>query len=170
MMTRVAAEVADGLIVHPFHTERYLRQVTVPVVEKGLAASGRSRPGFCVVADVIICGYRNELERAHARQQCRFNLAFYGSTPSYRVTLEAHGWGDLQSELNALSKAGRWDEMPGLIPDEVLEEICVVGTPAEAARLLRSRYDGIADRLAFSLPYRAAPGLIEDLLGEILRA
>ena len=112
----------------------------------------------------------DELERADARQRCRFNLAFYGSTPAYRVTLQAHGWEDLQVELNALSKAGRWEEMPGLISDEVLEEICVTGTPAEAAALLRSRYDGIADRVALSLPYRAAPGLIEDLLATMRRA
>jgi len=167
MMTRVAAEVADGLIVHPFNTERYLRQVTLPVVEEGLVVSRRSRSGFCLVVDVIICVYRNAVERADARQQCRFNLAFYGSTPSYRVTLQAHGWEDLQAELNVLSKAGRWDEMPGLISDEVLEEICVTGTPAEAARLLHRRYDGIADRIALSLPYRAAPGLLEDFLGKL---
>jgi probable F420-dependent oxidoreductase len=168
MMTRAAAEVADGLIVHPFNTERYLRQVTLPIVDEGLVASGRSRPRFCLVVDVITCVYRNELEREDARQQCRFNLAFYGSTPSYRVTLQAHGWQDLQADLNALSKAGRWEEMPGLISDEVLEEVCVTGTPAEAAHLLRRRYDGIADRIALSLPYRAASGLIEDLLGQLL--
>jgi probable F420-dependent oxidoreductase len=169
MMTRVAAEVADGLIVHPFNTERYLRQVTVPIVDAGLAASGRGRRQFCLVVDVIICVYRDELEQDEARRQCRFNLAFYGSTPSYRVTLEAHGWQDLQTELNALSKAGRWDAMPELISDELLDEVCVVGTPAEAARLLTSRYQGIADRVALSLPYQPAPGSVEDLLAEIGR-
>ncbi len=40
-MTRVASEVADGLLVHGFTTERYLREVTVPTVVSGLAASGR---------------------------------------------------------------------------------------------------------------------------------
>jgi probable F420-dependent oxidoreductase len=169
MMTRMAAEVADGLIVHPFNTERYLRQVTIPIVEEGLAASGRVGHEFCLVVDVIICVYRDQLEQEEARRQCRFNLAFYGSTPSYRVTLEAHGWQDLQAELNALSKAGRWDAMPELISDELLEEVCVVGTPAEAARLLGTRYEGIADRIALSLPYHPAPGLVEELLVELGR-
>jgi probable F420-dependent oxidoreductase len=167
MMTRVAAEVADGLIVHPFNSERYLRQVTLPVVEAGLAATGRSRSAFCLVVDVIACVYRDEQEQAEAMQRCRFNLAFYGSTPSYRVTLEAHGWQDLQAELNALSKAGRWDQMPALISDEILEELCVMGTPASAARLLQTRYGDFADRVALSLPYHPGPGLIEELLGEM---
>jgi probable F420-dependent oxidoreductase len=167
MMTRVAAEVADGLIVHPFNTSRYLGQVTLPVVEEALAASGRSRSAFCLVVDAIVCVYRDDPERQSATDHCRFNLAFYGSTPSYRVTLQAHGWENLQGELNALSKAGRWEEMPGLITDEILEEICVVGTPDSAARLIHARYGGIADRVALSLPYRSAPGLIEDLLGAL---
>jgi probable F420-dependent oxidoreductase len=165
MMTRVAAEVADGLIVHPFNTERYLREVTSPVVAEGLAASRRPRTAFSLVVDAIVCVYRNELEQEEAAKQCRFNLAFYGSTPSYRVTLQAHGWQDLQEELNRLSKAGRWDEMAGLIPDDLFEAVCVIGTPPEVARLLRSRYHGIADRVAVSLPYHPAPGVVEELLG-----
>jgi probable F420-dependent oxidoreductase len=169
MMTRVAAEVADGLIVHPFNTERYLREITMPIVEEGLSDSRRSRAEFCVVVDVITCLYRNDAEREDARNQCRFNLAFYGSTPSYRVTLEVHGWQGLQEDLNALTKAGRWDEMSALVSDELLEEVCVVGTPAEAARQLRSRYAGLADRVALSLPYHPAAGLIEDFLVELRR-
>ena len=34
-MTRVAGEVADGLLAHGFTTERYLREVTLPTVEAG---------------------------------------------------------------------------------------------------------------------------------------
>jgi probable F420-dependent oxidoreductase len=120
MMTRVAAEAADGLIVHPFNTERYVRDVTMPIVEKGLIDSRRSRADFCVVVDVITCVYRNDTEREDARRQCRLNLAFYGSTQSYRVTLEVHAWQDLLQDLNALSKAARWDEMPALVFDEIL--------------------------------------------------
>src|SRR5690606_40940202 len=32
LMTRVAGEVCDGLMPHPFTTERYLREQTLPVV------------------------------------------------------------------------------------------------------------------------------------------
>ena len=39
-MTEIAAEVADGVILHAFTNERYLREVTLPAVERGLARSG----------------------------------------------------------------------------------------------------------------------------------
>src|SRR5665213_1675702 len=35
LMTEVAGEVADGLLVHPFSTERYIREVTLPALERG---------------------------------------------------------------------------------------------------------------------------------------
>ena len=108
--------------------------------------------------------YGTEEEKAAAETGCRFNLAFYGSTPAYKVTLDAHGWGALQPELNRLTKEGRWAEMGAVIDDEVLQTICVCGTPAEVAATLRRRYDGIADRIAFSVPY----GVRRELLAEVL--
>src|SRR6476469_10180933 len=45
-MTRVAGEVCDGLIPHPLTTERYLRERTVPLLEEGLAVSGRTLGDF----------------------------------------------------------------------------------------------------------------------------
>ena len=107
---------------------------------------------------------RIEQERLAAERGCRFNLAFYGSTPSYRVTLDVHGWEGLQPELNRLSKEGRWDEMGGLIDDDVLRTICVCGTPAELAAQLRARFTGVADRVAFSIPY----GVRRELLAEVI--
>ena len=45
LMTQTAGEVADGVLVHAFTTERYLREVTLPAVERGLAAGvGTARP------------------------------------------------------------------------------------------------------------------------------
>src|SRR5205807_7815327 len=43
MMTEVAGEVADGMILHPFTTERYVREVTLPGIERGFTTSGRTR-------------------------------------------------------------------------------------------------------------------------------
>jgi probable F420-dependent oxidoreductase len=163
-MTKAAAEVADGVLIHPFNSERFLREQTLPRVDAGLAASDRSRDDFMLNVTVIVCVYETDEERAAAEQSCRFNLAFYGSTPSYRVTLDVHGWDQLQPELNQLSKSGRWADMGALIDDEVLHTICVCGTPAEVATQLRDRYHDIADRLAFSVPY----GVRRELLAEVL--
>jgi probable F420-dependent oxidoreductase len=152
-MTQMAAEVADGVLIHPFNTETYLRTVTQPRVAAGLAIAGRERAHFTLGVDVLACVYASDQEREVAEQACRSNLAFYASTPSYRVTLDAHGWGELQPELNRMTKAGRWSEMPALIDDALLDELCVRGTPAVAGRELRRRYEGIADRVSLSVPY-----------------
>jgi probable F420-dependent oxidoreductase len=167
LMTMAAADVADGVLIHPFNTERFLREQTLPRVEAGLAASDRTRNDFTLTVTAIVCVYGTDEERAAAEQSCRFNLAFYGSTPSYRVTLDVHGWGDAQPELNQLSKAGRWAEMGALIDDEMLHTICVCGTPAEVAAQLQERYDGIADRIAFSVPYGVRTELLADVLDHV---
>ena len=81
-------------------------------------------------------------------------LAFYGSTPAYRPVLDVHGWGDLQPELNALSKQGRWQEMGTLIDDDVLHTIAACGTPAEVAAHIRGPR---GRRLRPDLPVPARP-------------
>ena len=43
-MTEVAGEVADGLLAHGFTTARYMREVTLPAFERGLARSGAPGP------------------------------------------------------------------------------------------------------------------------------
>jgi probable F420-dependent oxidoreductase len=152
-MTRTAAESADGLLVHPFHSERYFSEAVVPAVEAGLAASGRPRDAFSLAATPIICTASTDEGRERAVKGVNVLLAFYGSTPAYRVTLDAHGWGDLQIELNRLTKQGRWDVIPTLIDDEVRETIAICGKPEEIGDLVAARYGSAVDRVGLSMPY-----------------
>lgn len=163
-MTRNAAEVADGLLVHPFHSERFVLEHVAPALEAGLAASGRERATLTVSATPIVCTGSTDEEHARARQSVRALLGFYGSTPAYRVTLDAHGWGDLQTELNRLTKDGRWSDLAGVLPDEVVETIAVCCEPDEVATRLQARYDGVVDRVGLSMPYDATT----DTLGAIV--
>jgi probable F420-dependent oxidoreductase len=155
-MTRVAAEVADGLLVHGFTTERYLREVTLPTVEAGLAVSGRSRTDFQLSYPAFVVTGETSEQVAAAAAGTRKQIAFYASTPAYRGVLDVHGWGDLQSELNALSKQGEWDRMGELISDEILDAFAVQGAPEEVPGLLHARFGDIIDRVSFYMPYRDA--------------
>ena len=166
-MTRLAGEVADGILVHPFHTRRFLEEVTIPRLEDGIEAVGRSRDDVVVIPTVLTCAYRNEEERERALRGVRMNLAFYGSTPAYRATLEMHGWGEIQAELNRLTKEGRWDEIPVCIDDEVLHTIAVVGTPAEIGREMAVRYRDVAARVGLSMPYQHGDDLLAEVVSEI---
>ena len=160
LMTRMAAEVADGLLVMPLSTERFFTDQTLTHVAAGLAASGRARSDFTLISQAIVCVGRDEAEYAVACGGTKALLSFYGSTPSYRPVLDAHGWGDLHHELNTLSKQGRWLDMIGLIDDDILQTIAVCGTPEKVAEQLVRRFDGVADRVAFYMPYAATTDLI----------
>ena len=154
LMTEVAGEVADGLLVHPFSTERYLREVTLPALERGLAKSGRGFADFPISFSGLIATGDSDEALADATRRVRGQIAFYGSTPAYRGVLELHGWGDLQSELNTLSKRGEWVQMGELIDDDVLSAFAVVAPLDQVAREVRGRFDGLIDRFSFYAPYK----------------
>ncbi len=165
-MVSLAAEVADGLLVMPFNTAAHFRQRTLPAVAEGLARAGRTRSDLTVSGEVIVCCGRDEAELETARLAGRWLLSFYASTPAYRPVLEVEGWGDLQPELNALTKSGRWDEMPDRIDDTMLATLAAVGSPAEVAADIVTRFGGLADRVGFYTPYLVA----DDTLGELVDA
>ena len=156
-LTRATAEVADGLLVMPFGSKRFLHETTLPAVREGLAAAGRTDDDFAVVPEIIVSV---DSEENPDHTSTRMLLSFYGSTPAYRPVLDAHGWGDLQPELNAMSKQGRWQEMATLIDDEILHTIAACGTPTEVAAHIRDRVDGVSDRICL---YQPGPIAVEAL-------
>lgn len=150
-MTRVAAEAADGFVAHAFTTPDYFDAVTMATIDAGLTKTGRDRSTFQIAMPVFIAdldGADTDARLAALRGQ----IAFYGSTPAYRPVLDHHGWGDLQTELNRLSKAGRWAEMGDLIDDDVLHAFAVVGAATELPDLLAQRYGGKLDRILVIAP------------------
>jgi probable F420-dependent oxidoreductase len=166
-MTKVAGEVTDGLVVHGFTTERYLREVTLPALAEGAARAGRSRddlevtcPGFVIIDD----GGDGVAARTTA---VRRQIAFYGSTPAYRPVLALHGWGELADRLHALSVTsdeGRWAAMGDLIDDEVLNTFAVIGHPQDAGAELKRRYGDIVDRVTVPRADALTPDQVRDLL------
>ena len=169
-MTEVAGEVADGILIHGFTTERYVREVTLPAVERGLAKAGRSREGFEVSGPLFVVTGATDDEIEKAKTATRQQIAFYGSTPAYRGVLDLHGWGELQPELNALSKQGKWVEMGALIDDEMLSTFAVVASPEGIGRELVKRYGGIVDRCSFYAPYRSDPAQWRAVIADLKSA
>ncbi|MEN9802389.1 MAG: hypothetical protein RLZ37_1514 [Actinomycetota bacterium] len=157
LMTEVAGEVCDGFICHGFTTEKYLREVTIPALERGRARVGKTLDGFEIVGPSFVVTGNNEQELTAATVGTRQQIAFYGSTPAYRPVLDLHGWGDLQDRLNSLSKSGKWAEMGTLITDEVLETFAVVGEPESIAPELHKRYGDVIQRISFYAPYKSDP-------------
>jgi probable F420-dependent oxidoreductase len=163
LMTRVAGEAADGIVAHAFTTERYLREVTLPALDEGLAKAGRSRSDIEIACPVLVVTGDDEQAWMRQREAVTRQLAFYGSTPAYKPVLDLHGWGALQGELNRMSKQGLWAEMGTLISDEILETFAIVAEPSGVASGLRKRFDGLLDRVAcsFDLGERQADAIEE---------
>ncbi len=170
LMTEVAGEVCDGFICHGFTTERYLREVTVPALERGRAKAGKTMDGFEIIGPSFVVTGGNEAEMMAAADGTRQQIAFYGSTPSYKGVLELHGWGGLQEELNGLSKQGKWVEMGGLIDDEILNTFAVVGEPETVAPELHRRYGDVIQRISFYAPYKTDPERWAKVLADLKAA
>jgi probable F420-dependent oxidoreductase len=151
LMTQAAGEVADGMLCHGFTTERYVREKTLPALRKGAAKAGRSLDGFELTAPAFVVARDSEEEIAEGVATIKQQIAFYGSTPAYRPVLDLHGWGELQTELQARTKRGEWDNA-GLIDDEILHTFAVIGTPEEAITEVKRRYGDLCTRITLTLP------------------
>jgi len=159
LMTETAGETADGFIAHGFTTEKYLREVSLPALERGLAKAGRSRSEFDVSAPIIVVTGLDDAAFEASRRTVKLQLAFYGSTPAYRPVLELHGWGDLQPALHRLSRQGEWQKMGELIDDELLETFALVcEDPAQIAPRFEQRFGDLIDtwQCTVDLPDREA--------------
>jgi probable F420-dependent oxidoreductase len=169
LMTRLAGEVADGLLVHGFTTERYLRERTIPALEEGLSSAGRDRSQVAVTLPGLVVSGRTEEEMAEAAKAVKATIAFYGSTPAYRPVLELHGWGALADELHTLSvgrREDKWTAMRDLVDDEVLGTFAVVAGPEDVAAQVRGRYEGLVDRFSVYASYPADLDLWDPLVAD----
>jgi probable F420-dependent oxidoreductase len=170
LMTEVAGEVADGFLCHGFTTERYLREVTLPALERGATKAGKTLDDISISGPAFVVTGTTEEEMASSASGTKSQIAFYGSTPAYRPVLELHGWGDLQDELNRLSKEGRWKEMGELIDDDVLGTFAVVGEPEQVGAELHRRYGDVVDRISFYAPYASDPARWAKVMDDIKAA
>ncbi|HZD22612.1 MAG TPA: TIGR03617 family F420-dependent LLM class oxidoreductase [Acidimicrobiia bacterium] len=157
-LSALAGELCDGFHVHPMHTITYLDDVVLPHMEKAAAKSGRTLDDVEKVTTVFIMTGNNDEEIAQSMEPVRQQVSFYGSTPSYRQVLEASGW-EFGQELHAMSKRGEWDNMPGVVPDEALEEIGVIAPIDKLADAIKDRYGDRVQRVGF---YSLGSALMED--------
>ncbi|OBH90106.1 TIGR03617 family F420-dependent LLM class oxidoreductase [Mycobacterium sp. E2989] len=170
VMTRSAAEVADGLLVMPFNSGRHFAERTLPAVAEGLRRAGRSAEDFEIIVQAMVAVGRDEADLVAAKAGVAGLISFYGSTPAYLPVLEAEGWADVQPELNALSKQGRFPEMRRLISDEMVARIGIVGTPEDCARQIAARFGEHAAEVCCYFPgYTPATADVADLIGALHR-
>jgi probable F420-dependent oxidoreductase len=166
-MVGLATAVADGLLVHPFTSDRHLAEVTRPRIAAGLGAAGRDRSALTLVGQAIVACTADPARQADLDTAARWMVGFYGSTPAYAPVLDTEGRGHLHPELRRLSREGRWEEMAALVDDDLLDAVVLRGDPAAVARRLRDRFAGLADRVALSTPGGIADEDLTALVAEV---
>jgi probable F420-dependent oxidoreductase len=168
IMTRKAAQVADGLLVMPFNSARHFRERTLPALAEGFSRRGRDPVDFEVIAQVMVAAGRAEAELATAIDGAASLIAFYGSTPSYLPVLEVEGWAHIHSELNRLSKTGSFAEMRDLITRDMVEKIAVVGDPEQCAAEIAARFGAHAEHVCCYFPgYDPCQRHVADLVAAL---
>lgn len=150
-MCAVAGEVADGVRLHPVCTPAFIDAEVLPHVARGAERAGRSLEAFEVCIKPLVGTAPDEQTLERVARTVRERVAFYLSTPSYRRTFALHGWEDIARQASELSRAKRWDELPGLVHDEMLHTVATLATHDEIARELKARYAGRVDRIEFSI-------------------
>lgn len=159
-LCQLAGELCEGFHVHPFHSTRYLREVTLPNIAIGLEKNGRTRADMQLSSSIFVITGQTPAETDAARQAVRAQIAFYASTPSYHAVMETHGWLDTAERLGMMAARQQWPDMAALISDEMLDVFAVTGAPDELAGLIQQRYAGLLDRINYYVPF--VPGESDD--------
>lgn len=140
LMVKTAAEVADGLHVHPFHSKHYLENRLIP----------KSGDVDLIVPVFAVAGDSPE-ERAPMLARAKQQIAFYGTTPNYSFQFDDLGFGGTTIQLRRQMKAGDLQGMERTITDEMVEHYALVCRWDEMADRLTERYGRTAERVALYL-------------------
>jgi len=151
MMTKVAAQVADGIHVHPLHSMAYLENRLLPDLAAGAGEVSRDPSEVELIVPVFACPGDTPEERAHYVATARRQIAFYGSTPNYAFQFDDLGFEGTTARIRAKFKAGELDSIGDCITDEMLEHYAVIASWDDMADRLIARYAGTAARVVLYL-------------------
>lgn len=151
LMVRNACAVADGILGHPFTSDRYIRDTVLPRIADGLEEAGRDREDFRLAQGLMVAA-SNDGQKA--REWCKQQIAFYGTTPNYKAVFDSYGDGDLMDQLRTVFKRDRTDvgALRAAVPDEVVDRYAVAGTPDEVRDRL-VELEGLADHVVIGAPW-----------------
>jgi probable F420-dependent oxidoreductase len=152
-MCALAGEVAAGVVTHPTNSDpRFVREVVVP-----------NAKGVKIVASANVVTGATDEEVADERERQRRLLAFLYSTPAYARTLELHGRADLQPRLQAMVRDNAWDQLAGVLSDDLLDELVICGRYDDVAPRVRERFEGLVDGVVLSSQVALHASAIEGL-------
>jgi probable F420-dependent oxidoreductase len=154
LMCRLAGELCEGLHIHPLHTPRYIEEFALPHVLTGMQQAGRSRDEIELSSSVFVVPTDDARQALQYEAGARQQIAFYASTPAYRVVMDLHGWAEIAEQLSRLAARGKWADMPRLVTDEMMDVFVVRGSWVELPAKIKAKYaGGLLDRVSYYVPF-----------------
>lgn len=171
LMLQVAGEVCEGVRLHDFCSRKYIDQIALPKLREGFERSDRPEQAwsdFAITGGGMIATAANPDELAREVLDLRKRLAFYASTPAYRIQMEIEGYGEQADQLTQLSKEGRWDDMPAIFTEEMAHRYAAIGTHDQIVARIRERFASLT-AVQFSMPLRDDKdrGILRELIQDL---
>jgi probable F420-dependent oxidoreductase len=152
-MLRSAGAVADGLVGHPIATRRWHREVTLPTLREGEAAAGRPA-GACRLVPYVMTAINRD--RAQAVQDAKQQIGFYYTVKVYHTILRFHALPEVAAACRRALATFDIPAMAAAIPDSLVDEIAIAGTPDEARDRL-AQWNGLCEEVLFYAPAVGVP-------------
>jgi 5,10-methylenetetrahydromethanopterin reductase len=145
-MTRVAAQVADGIAGGGTLSAEYLQQVVKPRAAQAAAEADRDPAdlGWKSVAIIAVDEDREVARRAAREAICSLYAPL--PHPYYEFTMREQGFSDAADALLKLMPAGKLEAAVDAVPDACIDQLAIAGTPAECQERIAS-YEGVVDEL-----------------------
>ncbi|MFJ8492981.1 LLM class flavin-dependent oxidoreductase [Streptomyces sp. NPDC094038] len=153
-MAVTAGRAADGVIGHGLFTASWWNDVVRPAVARGAGDRGPAEPRPLEHGWIITAVDDNAPERAIT--DARRMIAFYLTVRTYDPFVAHHGWEEPVARLRHAFRAGDTDAMARAVTDEMVTEIAVCGTTADAKDALARR----AGTLPRDIGYFAPPSFM----------
>lgn len=156
MNLRTAGRCTDGFLAHPIFTRKYYEDVVWPEIDKGLEKAGKSRADFTMVAMPMTLIVEHEAERPTLMSAAKRNLANYFTTHAYGTFMDMNGWEKQRKAVWAVAEAVNgnparfdWVALEAAITDDMVDEVCLLGTAEEVRTKATKRFAGISNYLDF---------------------
>jgi len=163
-MCGVAAEVADGVRLHPVCSRKYIVEHVLPAIAN--KRDPLASP-FEICLKPLIATAPDEATLQKRMHIARQRLAFYVSTPGYRKPFENAGLEDLARAMSKLPREQRWDDMTAMINDDLLHEWVIVAKYDDLASAITQRFGDVLDRIEVSIPVEN--GTDKEVLASVVR-
>ncbi len=152
-MTALAGEAADGIMTHVTNTSAlFVRDWLWPNLRRGAARSDRAAEAIEVIVNPPLALGADAAAIVRRRAEWKDLLAILLSTPNYWPTLELMGVPGLGPALRDAIRANRWQDLSGMLGDELADELIGMASYDELPGLLADRYKGIASAVCLPLP------------------